>query len=76
MCGAVIEFGTRGVGMRRVLRLDQWLRRQNGLDPDVRATLQADMMDAFCPFDGQWRQDTLATGLKLTDQAIAGLGSW
>ena len=37
MCGAVIEFGTRGVGMRRVLRLDQWLRRQNGLDPDVRA---------------------------------------
>ena len=62
MCGAVIEFGTRGVGMRRVLRLDQWLRRQNGLDPDVRAGLQADMMDAFCPFDGQWRKDTLDGG--------------
>ena len=42
----------------------------------ARATLQADMMDAFCPFDGQWRQDTLAAGLKLTDQAIAGLTAW
>jgi hypothetical protein len=76
MCGAVIEFGTRGVGMRRVLRLDQWLRRQNGLDADVRTTLQADMMDAFCPFDGQWRQDTLAAGLKLTAQALEGLAAW
>ncbi|WP_421995282.1 M14 family metallopeptidase [Reyranella sp.] len=76
MCGAVIEFGTRGVNMRRVLRLDQWLRRQDGLDEDVRAGLQADMMDAFCPFDGQWRKDTLAAGLKLTDQALAGLAAW
>lgn len=76
MCGAVIEFGTRGLGMRRVLRLDQWLRRQTDLDPDARATLQADMMDAFCPFDGQWRKDTLESGLKLTDQAIRGLAAW
>ena len=76
MCGAVIEFGTRGLGMRRVLRLDQWLRRQTGLDPDARATLQADMMDAFCPFDGQWRKDTLDSGLKLTDQALSGLAGW
>ena len=76
MCGAVIEFGTRGVGMRRVLRLDQWLRRQNGLDADVRAGLQADMMDAFCPFDGQWRKDTLESGLKLTEQALQGLTAW
>jgi hypothetical protein len=76
MCGAVIEFGTRGVNMRRVLRLDQWLRRQTSLDADVRAGLRADMMDAFCPFDGQWRKDTLASGLKLTDQAIGGLAAW
>jgi hypothetical protein len=76
MCGAVIEFGTRGLGMRRVLRLDQWLRRQTGLDADVAAGLRADMMDAFCPFDGQWRKDTLETGLKLTDQALAGLAAW
>ena len=76
MCGAVIEFGTRGIGMRRVLRLDQWLRRQDGLDADVRAGLQADMMDAFCPFDGQWRKDTLESGLKLSDQAIKGLAAW
>jgi hypothetical protein len=76
MCGAVIEFGTRGVNMRRVLRLDQWLRRQDGLDPDLRAALHADMMDAFCPFDGQWRADTLASGLELTDRAIAGLATW
>jgi hypothetical protein len=76
MCGAVIEFGTRGIGMGRVLRLDQWLRRQNDLDPDVRETLQADMMDAFCPFDGQWRKDTFDSGLKLTHQAIAGLSAW
>ena len=76
MCGAVIEFGTRGVNMRRVLRLDQWLRRQSGLDADLRNGLQADMMDAFCPFDGQWRKDTLAAGLKLTDQALTGLAAW
>lgn len=76
MCGAVIEFGTRGLGMRRVLRLDQWLRRQRDLEPEVRAGLQADMMDAFCPFDGQWRKDTLETGLTLTDQALAGLAAW
>lgn len=76
MCGAVIEFGTRGIGMRRVLRLDQWLRRQDGLDADMRAGLQADMMDAFCPFDGQWRKDTLESGLKLTEQAIKGLAAW
>jgi len=76
MCGAVIEFGTRGTGMRRALRLDQWLRRQGRLDPDIRTALQADMMDAFCPFDGQWRQDTLESGLKLTDQAIKGLAAW
>jgi hypothetical protein len=76
MCGAVIEFGTRGIGMRRVLRLDQWLRRQESLDADVRTGLQADMMDAFCPFDGQWRKDTLDSGLKLTDQAIKGLAAW
>ena len=76
ICGAVIEFGTRGVNMRRVLRLDQWLRRQTALDADVRETLQADMMDAFCPFDGLWRQDTLREGIKLTDQALAGLAAW
>ena len=62
--------------MRRVLRLDQWLRRQPNLDSDVRETLQADMMDAFCPFDGQWRKDTLESGLKLTDQALSGLSAW
>jgi len=76
MCGAVVEFGTRGLGMRRVLRLDQWLRRQSDLDPDVRAMLQADMMDAFCPFDGAWRQATLTDGLAITDQMLAGLAAW
>ena len=76
MCGAVIEFGTRGLGMGRVLRMDQWLRRQKSLDADVRAGLQGDMMDAFCPFDGQWRKDTFETGLKLTDQALKGLAAW
>ena len=34
------------------------------------------MMDAFCPFDGQWRKDTLASGLKLTGQALEGLAAW
>jgi hypothetical protein len=76
LCGAVVEFGTRGLGMRRALRLDQWLRRQNGLDPDVRTGLENDMMDAFCPFDGQWRMDTLQRGIAITDQMIAGLTSW
>ena len=49
---------------------------RTSLDSDVRTGLQADMMDAFCPFDGQWRKDTLDSGLKLTDQAIKGLAAW
>ncbi|TWS99420.1 M14 family metallopeptidase [Reyranella sp. CPCC 100927] len=76
MCGAVVEFGTRGLGMRRVLRLDQWLRRQSDLDPDLRAMLQADMMDAFCPYDGSWRQATLNDGITITDQMLTGLAAW
>ncbi len=76
MCGAVVEFGTRGLDMRRVLALDQWLRRQTALDADLRDMLQADMMDAFCPFDAAWRTGTLAQGLAITDQMLAGLAAW
>jgi hypothetical protein len=76
MCGAVIEFGTRGPGMGRALRMDQWLRRQTNLDRDARDTLTADMMDAFCPLDGIWRRDTLREGVKITDQALQGIASW
>jgi Protein of unknown function (DUF2817) len=76
MCGAVIEFGTRGPAMGRALRLDQWLRRQTNLDPDVKETLYADMMDAFCPFDGVWRRDTLLSGVQLVQQALEGVAAW
>ncbi|MBS0528031.1 MAG: M14 family metallopeptidase [Proteobacteria bacterium] len=76
MCGAVIEFGTRGLGMGRALRLDQWLRRQTDIDRDAKDTLTADMMDAFCPLDGVWRRDTLWEGVKITEQALQGVAAW
>jgi Protein of unknown function (DUF2817) len=76
MCGAVIEIGTRGQKMRRILRLDLWLRFRAQRGSEVYDMLRADMDDAFCPFDQEWREGVIDHGLAITRQAVAGLGSW
>ena len=78
LAGAVVEFGTRGLQMRPALRLDQWLRFKAPHAPDAArdAQLRADLIDAFVPVSSVWRRSTLAHGLAITRQAIAGVAAW
>lgn len=75
-CGAVVEFGTRGIKMRRAIRLDLWLRTHGQKETDQYRMLYADMADAFCPVDHEWREATIELGHSITHQAINGLSNW
>ncbi|WP_421829753.1 M14 family metallopeptidase [Lacisediminimonas profundi] len=76
--GAVIEFGTRGLGTRYSLRLDQWLRHKSHLHPDPMrdAHLRSDLLDAFVPVSNSWRRSVLRHSMEITQQAIAGVSAW
>jgi hypothetical protein len=76
LCGAVIEFGTRGWHMRRILRLDLWLKFKAERGTERYAMHQADLLDAFCPVDQLWRDSTIRHSLEITRQALAGLTAW
>ncbi|WP_050833572.1 M14 family metallopeptidase [Bordetella pertussis] len=76
MCGAVIEFGTRGWHMRRLLRLDLWLKFKADPASERYAMLRADLLDSFCPYDQVWREGTLRHAQEITRQAVAGLAAW
>ena len=76
MCGAVIEFGTRGWHMRRLLRLDLWLKFKTVPGDERYAMLQADLKDAFNPCDQIWRDSTVKHAVNITRQAVQGLGAW
>ncbi|MCA0243376.1 MAG: M14 family metallopeptidase [Proteobacteria bacterium] len=76
VCGAVVEFGTRGWHMRRILRLDLWLKFKAGPASPRNTMLRADLLDAFCPVDQVWRDSTIAHALRITTQAVDGLHSW
>ena len=76
MCGAVIEFGTRGWHMRRLLRLGLWLKFHGDRASDRYAMHQADLLDAFCPVDELWRRATVRHALEITRQALTGLAGW
>lgn len=76
MCGAVIEFGTRGWHMRRILRLDLWLKFKAERGTPRYAMHQADLLDAFCPVDELWRDATVRHSLEITRQALTGLAAW
>ncbi len=76
VCGAVVEFGTRGWHMRRMLRLDLWLKFDATLDHPGFAMLQADLVDSFCPSDQIWRDATIAHACRITEQALEGLAEW
>jgi hypothetical protein len=76
MCGAVVEFGTRGIAMRHALRLDLWLRSQTDRSSEKYALLHAEMRDAFCPVNMDWREATIDLGLKVTRHGLDGLIAW
>ncbi len=76
MCGVVAEFGTRGWHMRRMLRLDLWLKFKAKARDERYAMMRADLIDAFCPYDHRWREATIDHAVRITDQAVAGLGEW
>jgi len=78
MVGAVVEFGTRGLGTRYALRLDQWLRHRARQQPNLErdAQLRADLADAFVPLSSVWRNSVLRHGMQITQQAVLGLSAW
>ncbi|MCA1326093.1 M14 family metallopeptidase [Herbaspirillum sp. alder98] len=78
IAGAVVEFGTRGRHMREALRLDQWLRFHAAKHPDATRdhNLRLDLIDAFVPYSGVWRQSVTRHGVQITDQALHGLAAW
>lgn len=76
MCGVVAEFGTRGWHMRRMLRLDLWLKFKATARDERYELMRLDLLDAFCPLDHRWRETTIDHAVRITDQAVAGLAAW
>jgi hypothetical protein len=76
MVGAVIEFGTRGAGVRRALQLDIWLKFKAERDSERVRLLRADLGDAFVPVSAHWRQGTTEQAILITQQAVEGLANW
>jgi Protein of unknown function (DUF2817) len=76
MVGAVIEFGTRGVPVRRALQLDLWLKFKAETDSERVRMLRADLHDCFVPVSSHWREDTTEQAISITQQAVEGLASW
>jgi len=76
VCGAVVEFGTRGWHMRRILRLDLWLKFHATPGTERYDMLRADLLDAFCPVDQIWRDATVRHAAQITAEAVAGMAAW
>ena len=76
MVGAVIEFGTRGINVRRALQLDLWLKFKAEKDSERVRLLQADLHDCFVPVSSHWREGTTEQAISITRQAVEGLASW
>ncbi|MEM9878122.1 MAG: M14 family metallopeptidase [Pseudomonadota bacterium] len=76
LCGAVVEFGTRGFEMAKMLHLDRWLRYEGAPGSSAHDMLRLDLADSFVPFEMLWRQNVLDESLRITQQALAGVGAW
>ena len=70
----VIEFGTLGrLAMRRALLVDRWLNLSGGRgEPDAQDLLQTTVA-ASAPAEAAWREQIVASGVAVLDQAIAGM---
>jgi len=76
MVGAVIEFGTRSINVRRALQLDLWLKFKAEKDSERAHLLKADLRDCFVPVSSHWRESTTGQAISITQQAVEGLASW
>ena len=77
LCGAVVEFGTRdGDEMGKMLHLDRWLRYEGQPDSATYRMLHADLEDSFVPVEMLWRQKVLDEAVRITQQAVDGMGAW
>lgn len=76
VAGAVIEYGTvDDYSVFRADRLDRWLRFEGRDDPE-HDRLREDYLNVCCPTDVAWRRFVLASGPKMIDQLVAGVGIW
>jgi len=76
LAGAVVEVGTRGLRMRRALRLDLWLKFRADPSSEQYEMLHADMRDGFCPVEQAWREEALLQGVDVTQRAVDGMAAW
>ena len=76
MCGAVVEFGTRGPGMFTILQLDRWLKFEGARGSELFAMLHADLKDAFLPVETSWRYGVLEEAITITQLAVDGVAHW
>jgi hypothetical protein len=72
----VVEFGTLGrLAMRRALLVDRWLNLNGDRATPAAQALIATTVGASAPPDAAWREQVLAGGITVLDQAVAGLAS-
>ena len=73
-CGLVIEFGTRRNDphdqVKDALRLDRWLKFGQSDTPIDRPSLQAKVLEDYCPNTEEWRQSVLSYSDELIEKAI------
>ncbi|MCC6250422.1 MAG: DUF2817 domain-containing protein [Rubrivivax sp.] len=78
LTGAVIEFGTVGNDVaRRALQADRYLRfAPEAVPPALRATLRAQILEAFSPPSPDWRREVLGYAIGIQQATLAGLAHW
>ncbi len=69
-----VEFGTLGrLAMRRALLVDRWLNANGERGAPAARSLLETTVAASAPSDGAWREQVVAGGVAVLDQAVAGL---
>lgn len=71
---AFAEYGTHPLDrVMRALRADNWLHHHGDRADAVGRAIDAEMLEAFCPIDNRWREQTTRHGVGLVTQALAAL---
>lgn len=74
--GICLEFGTLpSAAMHQALCAEQCWHAQPQKDPAQAAAIQQQMLDAFYPNGGDWKQAVWAQACEATEQAVVGLRS-
>jgi hypothetical protein len=73
-CGLVVEFGTRRNDphdqVKDSLRLDRWLKFGQPHSAVEKASLQAGMLNDYCPDTDEWKRSVLSYSNELIEQGI------